>query len=479
MEENSRVFSENTSNEIIKQVVANFETDGMDLMVQVSSYWESSQSWGRNRTVLTSDVRDITVRVLQNTRTGQFDAHPNGPHSTVTNQIDRVSLDGVSQFLKKLRNSWKATAPLDMEFTIAESDAKGVDVWSDTTFNRSVIDNADAIGKLTVRSQKENLLSTGYLSTSGASSLRYYRNDWGKSFREWGRATNSQCSLTVRHPKGTGSGWAGGSSFDIDRVNISQVADLALEKCIKSLEPVRLEPGRYQVVLEPEAASTMVHLLLGDLGRSDPEIRATGPVYLGRNTAVKRNISKLGLKIVDERISIYHDPTHSLYGTHVAPMHTRTDMITKGVLTELVYSYNRNLDEQSVSKPVYEMDSFIMSGGNSTIDEMISTSARALLVSRLQPTRPLGEGLTTGYTRDGLWLIEDGKITKAIRNFRWTESPFFAFNNVEQISIAEPVFSPNNSRNPFRSLYSSAVYNKVVPAVKVNDFSFTATIDAI
>lgn len=481
MDESTRVFSESTADTIVNKVIANFEADGMDLMVQVSSYWESGQSWGRNRSTLGSDTREISVRVLQNTVSGIFDEEKVAWHSAVTNQVDIVSLNGVSQFLKRLRNNWKSNAPVDMEFKVAESNAKGIDVWSDNTFNRSAVENAEAIGKLTLRSHEESLLSAGYLSVNGASTLRYYRDEWGKSRREWGRSTNSQCSLTVRHPKGTGSGWAGRSSSDIDRVNIAEVADLALEKCIQSLDPVRLEPGRYQVILEPEAANTMVHLLLDSLGREFPERMGRGPVYLGNNQAAGRKMSKLGLKIVDERISIYHDPTHHLYGTHVAPMHTRSDMITNGVLTALGSGYNLNLNEQSVSKPVYHMNSYMMSGGDTTIEEMISTTSRAMLVARLQVTREVNStvGLNTGFTRDGLWLIEGGKITKSVRNFRWAESPFFALNNVEQIGLAETVFSPNDSRVPFRSLYSSAVYNRVVPAIKVNDFSFTATIDAI
>jgi predicted Zn-dependent protease len=85
-----------------------------------------------------------------------------------------------------------------------------------------------------------------------------------------------------------------------------------------------------------------------------------------------------------------------------------------------------------------------------------------------------------GVTRDGLWLIENGVITKAVRNFRWTESPLFALNNVEQIGVEEQSFHPHTSRNPFggRS-FAHSLNNVVVPPLKINDFSFTSTIDAI
>jgi predicted Zn-dependent protease len=106
-------------------------------------------------------------------------------------------------------------------------------------------------------------------------------------------------------------------------------------------------------------------------------------------------------------------------------------------------------------------------GPTTTIDEMIATTKRGLLVTRFDKVRLLDKKslLQSGYTRDGIWLIENGKISKAIKNFRFTESPLFALNNVEQIGIPRRVFCPGSAA--------------VVPAFKVRDFSFTALIDAV
>ncbi len=72
--------------------------------------------------------------------------------------------------------------------------------------------------------------------------------------------------------------------------------------------------------------------------------------------------------------------------------------------------------------------------------------------------------LSSGYTRDGLWLIEDGKVSKAIKNFRFTDSPLFVFNNVAQLGTPVPVFSPGRPA--------------IVPPIKVNDFNFSSLSDA-
>ena len=98
---------------------------------------------------------------------------------------------------------------------------------------------------------------------------------------------------------------------------------------------------------------------------------------------------------------------------------------------------------------------------------MIATTKRGLLVSRFFGITLLDwhSLLFTGVTRDGLWLIEHGKISKPVKNFRFTESPFFIFNNVEQLGTPVPVYSPG--------------YPAIVPPMKVRDFSFTSLTDAV
>jgi predicted Zn-dependent protease len=115
-----------------------------------------------------------------------------------------------------------------------------------------------------------------------------------------------------------------------------------------------------------------------------------------------------------------------------------------------------------------------MSGGESSIDEMIRTTKRGLVVTRFSNIRRLDATsmLATGLTRDGLWLVENGKITKAVKNFRFTESPLFMLNAIEQLGVPVPVFRPTREEG-------GALTPAIVPPLKVRDFSFTSTIDAI
>jgi predicted Zn-dependent protease len=100
---------------------------------------------------------------------------------------------------------------------------------------------------------------------------------------------------------------------------------------------------------------------------------------------------------------------------------------------------------------------------------MIANTKRGILVTRFSgigfPPLDMKSFLLSGYTRDGLWLIENGKIAKPIKSFRFTESPFFVLNSVEEIGVPQRIFHPG--------------VPVVVPALKVRDFSFTSLTDAV
>ncbi len=472
-----RIFSEEEARKIIEETVSYMVPEGR-LAIKLTSWLGSGQSWARNRASLTSNQREITLYVH---RQFGYDSRWNPTIQAISNQTDSESLKGIAQYVDFYYTHWKEKIPPDIVVSKPYSDAKGAEVWADKTFDRSVVENATAIEELTRLSEADNLMSSGYVETSGCKALHYSRDEWGRTEWLWGEVTQAQCSVTVRHPSGSGSSWAGKTSFDIDRVNIREIASLALDRCKKSLNPVRIEPGRYQVVLEPSATATLANLLMSALNRLDPERRGGGPVFLGKDELVNRLRSKLDLKLIDERINIFHEPTDPIVGSHFTPLHKRVDYIKNGILTGLADSYLEHLNEVSDDHPVYSTSSFTLSGGGVPIDEMISSSKRALLVARLESPLALDREslLFSGFTRDGLWLIENGVITKAVRNFRWTESPLFALNNIEQIGIEEQVFSPVNSRAPLGHIFSNSLSNVVVPPLKVNDFSFTSTIDAV
>lgn len=478
-DETKRTFTEAEAKLIIDEVASYMLPVGR-LSITLGSWWGASQKWARNRASLTANQREVTLAIYR----PMYNGAPESGQTIVaaTNQVDSASLHGIAKHIDFYWTRWKAKAPPDGVITRPPLEGEGADVWDDKTFNRSITENANAVERLTRVSENDQLMSSGYIETIGSTALKYRRDEWGRIEWEWGRVTQAQCSATVRHPSGSSSSWAGKSSFDISRVNIDQIAQRALERCKLALNPVRIEPGRYQAILEPQAVATMTDLFMRVLGRYNADRLGSGPMFLGADRSINRLRSKLGLKVMDERISIFHDPTDPVVGSHVAPLHRKVELVKNGVLTGLMDSYSDHLHETSDMYPVFETTSYTVSGGDRSIEDMISSSRRALLVTRLTQPELVDQAssLYSGVTRDGLWLIENGKITKSVRNFRWTESPLFIMNNIEEIGRAEQVFNPNSSRHPLGDhSFALSLNNVVVPPLKVNDFSFTSTIDAV
>ena len=111
-------------------------------------------------------------------------------------------------------------------------------------------------------------------------------------------------------------------------------------------------------------------------------------------------------------------------------------------------------------------------GGTKSTAELIASTQRGILVTRFWYIRPVDPRtiLYTGLTRDGTFLIENGKVTRAVKNLRFNESPIFLLNNLEAMSrpVRVSAQESGNAGNPV-----------VVPAIKARDFSFTSLSDAI
>jgi predicted Zn-dependent protease len=105
-----------------------------------------------------------------------------------------------------------------------------------------------------------------------------------------------------------------------------------------------------------------------------------------------------------------------------------------------------------------------MVGGSKTTEELIAGTTRGVLVTRFWYIRSLDPRtvLVTGLTRDGTFLIENGRITKSLKNFRWNESPLFLLNKIEEIGRAERTAA-----------------GQVMPSIRAREFNFTSLSDAV
>jgi predicted Zn-dependent protease len=495
LDDSTRILSLEESEAIARRVRA-FAKGGGFTGVSVMSWWNGELRWARNRVSLAGDRRDTVVSVSRSI---------NGVGgSTGTNQLDDASLEAAVRHAEQearfgnpgiqariARSEAASTTDAEGGETPADAAAIAPDssavspspspprfeyakttIWSQATHDFDAESRGKMARTLVEPVETASMLSAGYLEMRAAGIA--FINEGSRPL--YAACTQAQCSTTVRDPKGTGSGWAGLSSYDWAAIDAPTLAARALDKCERSRNPVALEPGRYTVILEPQAVCDLVSLIVVALARQ----MAEGPTQVSPFW-LRAGQSKLGLKVIDERVTIDHDPSDPALGVipfsyfPVGEPYRSVRWIDRGVLANLATDQRYTVPGLNERLGYPNSQAYRMSGGSTSVEEMIKTTKRGLLVTRFSNIRVLDGAslLCTGLTRDGLWLIENGAITKPVKNFRFTESPLFMLNSIEQLGIPVPVF------RPVKDPRDVSLTPTIVPAVKSRDFSFTAMIDAV
>jgi predicted Zn-dependent protease len=381
--------------------------------------------------------------------------------SSSTNQFDDEGLRAAVQMAERLAKL-SPEDPEAMPELGPQTYKPGID-WSDVTASQDPATRADAVKRIAGPAKSASLVSTGFMEAiTSAQAIAT-----SKGLFAYNRSTSSVLTTTVRTPDGTGSGWAGATHYDWSRIDPSRLGARATQKARTSVNPVAIEPGRYTVIFEPTAVGNLVQFITGAFNaRAADEGRSFFSLPDGKN--------KIGQKVVDQRVTITSDPfdpdvAGSPFSGDGLPTQ-RVVWIENGVVKTL--NYDRYWAQKHNRPPTGSGGSIRMSGGTTPIDDMIRNTQRGLLVTRFWYLRPVDQRtiLYTGLTRDGTFLIENGKITKPVKNLRFNDSPIFMLNNLEAMGVPERV-SASEGGNPGQAI--------MVPPIKVRDFNFTSLSDAV
>jgi predicted Zn-dependent protease len=275
------------------------------------------------------------------------------------------------------------------------------------------------------------------------------------------RTTDADLSVTARTPDGTGSGWARSGSRDWGTIDPVALGSVAARKAVTSRNPQSVEAGMYTAVLEPQAVTDLIPLLGGALNARNADEGRGAFSKPGGGT-------RLGEKVADTRVTLYSDPADPAlrgapFDNEGLPIR-RIVWIENGVLKNLAYT-RFWAQKQGVPPTGGALaGGLALSGSTKTTDEVIAGCTRGVLVTHFFYIRALDPRtvLQTGLTRDGAFLIQDGKIARPLKNFRWNESPLLMLNRLEDIGTPEPTAA-----------------GRLMPALRVSDFNFTSLSDAV
>lgn len=426
-------------------------TKAEDAVVRVAESIESNQRFAANGFTTNGQSRErgFSVSVWINKRQG----------SASGTQFDEASM---RKAVEQAENIAKVS-PVDVEYmpTLGQQKYKPVKGFVDDTADVSLKWRAKQIGALLDKCDAAKVVGAGLFRSGGRASASATRNG---NF-EFERSSLASLSMTARTMDGLSSGYGIHSHFDVDRLDVEGVAERAVHKAAIGRDAQRLAPGVYPVILEAQAVDDMLAYFRGAFpARSADEGRSPMSAPGGKTL--------LGQPVFDPKISYYSDPWHpELPGSQSAQEGIpaqKVYLIRNGVLENLVYSrfWAEKTGKQPTPGPVNEiMES---TGKTHSVQEMIANSERALLLTRLWYIRMVNPRtqLLTGLTRDGVWLVENGKIKHPVRNFRFNQSvmQMIGPGNVEMVGKPERVGGGNSN---------------LCPALKLKAFTFSSESEAV
>jgi len=336
--------------------------------------------------------------------------------------------------------------------------AREVDSWFDGTAGSSPEQRAEFVEAICRRAQRAGLKAFGACSTSAAQMV--VANSQGVFQHH--RGTQAAVNSVVMGE--AGAGYADASAMDIQQIDKDGLAEEVIDKAQRNQNAQPVEPGVYEVVLEEYAVAEMLEFMS----------------YMGFSALAHqegRSFMRLNEKITGEAVSIWDDGLDpsgipAPFDFEGVPRQ-RVDLIRRGVAQGLVYdqatakregrqSTGHGLPAPNTEGP-YAVNLF-MAPGNVNKRELASGIKRGIWVTRFWYVRVVHPkaSIITGMTREGTFLIEDGKVTRPVKDLRFTQSILEALGNTVALSRSTKLQA---------SEYLGA---SRVPAVRLEAFTFTS-----
>ncbi len=328
---------------------------------------------------------------------------------------------------------------------------------------------AEGVKRIVGVAERHSLTTAGVFSS--AESLDGVFNSRG--LNDWHTQTSAEVSITMLGADS--SGWQKANSPDVANINPLALAEIAARKAVESAHPREIPAGKYTVILEPAAVLDVVGFMFWDY---------SGMAILDQRSFLS---GRIGTKIFGDNVTIWDDVAHPLQAgcpfDGEGVKRQRVALVENGVVKRVVYArataermkqseYRDKVGPIAATGHGFALPNemgempqnivFAPVGDPQTVDQMIASTERGILVTRLWYIREVDpyEKILTGMTRDGTFHVENGRVQCGVRNFRLNESLIHMLSNVEAMSV------------PVRASGEES-FDMVVPAMKVKDFNFT------
>jgi PmbA protein len=328
---------------------------------------------------------------------------------------------------------------------------------------------AEGVSKIVEVADRHRLTTAGVFSSGEW--IEGIFNSRGLS--RWHRQTSAEVSITMLAEDS--SGWQKANSPDVAHLDPLRLAEIAAQKAVETAHPREIPAGKYTVILEPAAVLDIVGFMFWDY---------SGMAILDQRSFLT---GRIGTRLFGDNITIVDDVAHPLQSGSPFDGEGVTretiPLVENGIIKRVVYA---RATAERMKKSEYrekaglieatghgfplpnEMGEmplnivFAPAGDPQTIEQMIASTERGILVTRLWYIREVEpfEKVLTGMTRDGTFLVENGRLRGGVRNFRFNESLIHMLSNVEAMSV------------PVRACGEES-FDMVVPAMKVREFNFT------
>ena len=431
--------------DLIDFAIAQSQADGV--FVSLSNSETALSRFSENQ--ISQNVRKNTFSLTVTSYFGKRSA------SASTTELNR---EAIAATLKRAEDLARI-APEDpewVELLPEQTYSDRTPAFDEATANLSPLKKGEIIQQVCALSKEAGVNGSGTLSFKV--SLNAIGNSAG--LRGCDRTTEADFSFTARIDNG--SSWNRCTAWSIEQLPIVELTTKVIQRAIASRNPQSIEPGDYTVIFEPAAFASLLPWVIWNL---DARAADEGRSFMSRNDNGKLVGNKVGEQLFNPIVQVQRNPTHPLlqsgrfFGNGLSNI--PLDIIKDGMVQTL--SYSRYWAKEQDQKPTGAMYPIVMTGSEQTVSDLIASTERGILVTRAWYVRYVNPRTleVTGMTRDGTFLIENGKVSHPIRNLRFNQSLPEMLKNVVEVS------------QPKRCGGS------VVPGCKVKNFHFSSITDSI